>query len=164
MNLVFKDLEFLDFKEKDIEDIIKLEKNTSSLKFDKEFFKTLLASKSIFGIIIKFNKFHIGHIISSVVLDESEIIIISVLKNFQNKGIAKLLFYNFAKRVNLIGVKKIFLEVSMENFNAKKLYKFLGFIKIGQRKDYYKKNNRKIDAETLCVTPKKIIDIMNRVT
>ncbi len=156
-------LQFYEFKEKDIENVLELEKATSSIKLDKNFFYKRMDSKSIFGVIIKHNKFHIGHIISSVVLDESEIIIISIVKKLQDKGIAKLLFKNFACRANIIGVKKIFLEVSVENSNAKKLYKFLGFKKIGFRKGYYKKNNKKIDAEILCVTPIEIINIMNKV-
>ena len=158
-----KNLKFYAFKEKDIENILELEKETSSLKLDKNFFHNLMDSRAIFGVIIKHNKFHIGHIISSVVLDESEIIIISIVEKLQNRGIGKLLFNNFANRVNIIGVKKIVLEVSVENSNAKKLYKFLGFKKIGFRKGYYKKNKRKIDAEILCVTPSEIIDIMNKV-
>ena len=158
-----KNLKFYAFKEKDIENILELEKETSSLKLDKNFFYKLIESKSIYGVIIKHNKFHIGHIISSVVLDESEIIIISIVEKLQNRGIGKLLFKKFAHRVKIIGVKKIFLEVSIENSKAKALYKSLGFKKIGFRKGYYKKNNRKIDAEILCVTPKEIIDIMKKV-
>ena len=49
-------------------------------------------------------------------------------------------------------ISKIFLEVSVENFIAIKLYKSNGFFEVGLREKYYIKNSKKEDAKVMLKT------------
>ena len=85
----------------------------------------------------------IGFVIFYHVKDEIEIIQICILKSYQRKNYGSLII---DKMKQLINIKKIFLEVSVENFQAINFYLKNGFKKIGIRKAYYKVNNQRIDA------------------
>ena len=81
------------------------------------------------------------------VKDEIEIIKICINKPHQRKNYGSIILDEI-KRLN---IKKIFLEVSVENINAINFYLKNGFQKIGVRKGYYtNKNSSKIDALRLC--------------
>ena len=85
----------------------------------------------------------IGFVIFYHVKDEIEIIQICILKSYQRKNYGTLII---DKMKQLINIKKIFLEVSVENSQAINFYLKNGFKKIGIRKAYYKVNNQRIDA------------------
>ena len=85
----------------------------------------------------------IGFVIFYHVKDEIEIIQLCIIKSCQRKNYGSLIIN---KIKNLNNIKKIFLEVSVENSQAIKFYLKNGFKKIGIRKDYYKSNNKRIDA------------------
>ena len=77
------------------------------------------------------------------VKDEIEIIQICILKSCQRKNYGSAIIN---KIKSLTYVKKIFLEVSVENYQAINFYVKNGFKKIGIRKAYYKVNKQRIDA------------------
>ena len=85
----------------------------------------------------------IGFVTFYHVKDEIEIIQICILKSYQRKNYGTLII---DKMKQLINIKKIFLEVSVENSQAINFYLKNGFKKIGIRKAYYKVNNQRIDA------------------
>ena len=56
----------------------------------------------------------------------------------------------FEKEAKDAGSSRCFLEVAESNSSAKKLYKALGYLKVGQRNNYYKfVDGRKDDAAIL---------------
>lgn len=77
-----------------------------------------------------YNNVIVGFIVYNDVV-EIEILRLLVDKDFRNLGIASDLIYS-------IGHKNIILEVRSDNNTAINLYKKLGFIQIGERKNYYK--------------------------
>ena len=85
----------------------------------------------------------IGFVCFYHVRNEIEILQIGIIKSCQRKKYGSLII-NKIKKLN--DVKKIFLEVSVENSQAINFYLKNGFRKIGIRKDYYKGNKKKIDA------------------
>ena len=85
----------------------------------------------------------VGFVIFYHVKDEIEIIQIGITKSCQRKNYGSLIINKIKK---LKDIKKIFLEVSVENSKAIKFYLKNGFKKIGRRKAYYKGNNKRIDA------------------
>ena len=92
----------------------------------------------------------IGFVYFFHVKDEIEIIKICIIKSQQNKNYGSLLIDELKK----LKIKKIFLEVSIENINAIKFYLKNGFQKIGIRKGYYvSPKNSKIDALRFCFKP-----------
>ena len=92
-------------------------------------------------------KIDIGKIIGYVsffeIKDEAEIIKIGIEKSYQRKNYGS----HVISEMKRIGIKKIFLEVSVENIKAINFYLKNGFYKTGIRKGYYKKkNNIRVDA------------------
>ena len=85
----------------------------------------------------------VGFIVFYRVKDEIEIIKIGIMKSCQRKNYGSLII-NKIKKLN--NIRKIFLEVSIENTQAINFYLKNGFKKIGIRKAYYKVNKQKIDA------------------
>jgi len=89
-----------------------------------------------------------GYISFYHVIDEIEIIRIGIIKSFQRSSYGSLLIDEIKK----LDVKKIFLEVSVQNKKAINFYLKNGFQKIGIRKGYYSNNKSyRIDALRLCV-------------
>ena len=85
----------------------------------------------------------IGFVIFYHVRDEIEIIQIGIMKLCQRKNYGSLIVNKIKK---LKDIRKIFLEVSVENTQAINFYLKNGFKKIGIRKAYYKVNKQRIDA------------------
>ena len=85
----------------------------------------------------------IGFVYFYYIKDEVEIIKIGILKSYQRKSYGSLIVNKIKK---LKDIRKIFLEVSVENTQAINFYLKNGFKKIGIRKAYYNNNNNKIDA------------------
>ena len=92
-------------------------------------------------------KIDIGKIIGYVsffkINDEAEIIKIGIDKSYQRKNYGSHIICEMKR----IGIKKICLEVSVENVKAINFYLKNGFYKTGTRKGYYKqKDNTRVDA------------------
>ena len=85
----------------------------------------------------------VGFIVFYRVKDEIEIIKIGIMKSCQRKNYGSLII-NKIKKLN--NIRKIFLEVSIENAQAINFYLKNGFKKIGIRKAYYRVNKQRIDA------------------
>ena len=85
----------------------------------------------------------IGFVIFYHVRDEIEIIQIGIMKSYQRKNYGSLIVNKIKK---LKDIRKIFLEVSVENIQAINFYLKNGFKKIGIRKAYYRVNKQRIDA------------------
>ena len=85
----------------------------------------------------------IGFVCFFLVRDEIEIIRICIIKSHQRKNYGSILINEIKK----LKIKKIFLDVSVDNINAIKFYHKNGFKKIGIRKGYYAgKNTSRVDA------------------
>ena len=99
-------------------------------------------------VIWKIEKIEIiGFVCFFHVRDEIEIIKICIIKSHQRKNYGSILI-NEIKKLN---IKKIFLEVSIENVNAINFYIKNGFQKIGVRKGYYANDKgSRIDALRFC--------------
>ena len=99
-------------------------------------------------IIWKIEKIKIiGFVYFFHVKDEIEIIKICIIKSHQRKNYGSILINEIKK----LKIKKIFLEVSIENVNAINFYLKNGFQKIGVRKGYYANDkSSRIDALRLC--------------
>ena len=85
----------------------------------------------------------IGFVIFYHIRDEIEIIQIGIMKSCQRKNYGSLIVNKLKK---LKDIRKIFLEVSVENTPAINFYLKNGFKKIGIRKAYYKVKEQIKDA------------------
>lgn len=83
----------------------------------------------------------IGYAGAWVILDESHITNIAVLKEHRGQGTGKRLTRDLLQYLSNLGAAYATLEVRRSNEVAQNLYKSLGFIQLGVRKRYYTDNN-----------------------
>ena len=125
---------------KDLSEINELEKELNLNKTKLNFFNQTLSNENFKFIKLVLEKQIIGFLQFSLNKSDCDIISIGVIQKFQKMGYGKLLV-EYLKSLNL---KNIFVEVSSNNINAIMFYYNLNFLKIGLRKNYYKK--KKSDA------------------
>lgn len=103
------------------------------------------------GSILKFSTKGdvIGFLLFRCVFLECEIIHVVVDKNFRKRGLGNDIFEVFFEELRKINIKKIFLEVGIENKNALNLYRKLEFQVCGTRKKYYRNSEDAIVMEKI---------------
>ena len=125
------------------------------IQIEKSIFKDHISENELISfemneshVIWKIEKIKIiGFVCFFHVRDEIEIIKICIIKSHQRKNYGSILI-NEIKKLN---IKKIFLEVSIENVSAINFYLKNGFQKIGVRKGYYANDkSSRIDALSMC--------------
>ena len=129
-------------KKNDISKLIEIEKDVFDCSIYIKDFENYFYKDTIKIWKISTRKI-IGYVSFYQVKDEIEIIQICIIKSCQRKNYGSSII-NKLKKLN--NVKKIFLEVSVENSQAINFYLKNGFKKIGIRKDYYKGNKKRVDA------------------
>lgn len=97
----------------------------------------LNSSNSIY-LVAKINNEIIGFAGITLILDEAEINNIVIKKDFRKKGYSKILLQNLIDLSKKQNIKKINLEVNIENIIAINLYHSFNFKDVGLRKGYYK--------------------------
>jgi len=127
-------------KVKDLPKINELENQLNLNKTKLNFFNQTLSNQNFRFIKLVLKKQIIGFLQFSLNKSDCDIISIGVLQKFQNMGYGKLL----VEYLISLNLKNIFVEVSSNNINAIMFYYRLNFLKIGLRKNYYKK--QKSDA------------------
>ena len=133
-------------KKSDYKTLIQIEKSIFKDPVSVNELKSFEMNES--HVIWKIEKIKIiGFVCFFHVRDEIEIIKICIIKSHQRKNYGSILI-NEIKKLN---IKKIFLEVSIENVNAINFYLKNGFQKIGVRKGYYANDkSSRIDALRFC--------------
>ena len=104
------------------------------------FFDHIISNKNFRFVKLISNKQIIGILQFSWNKSECDIISIGVIEKFQKLNHGK----KFVKYLKSLNFKNIYVEVSVNNKNAIMFYQKLNFLKIGLRKNYYKK--QKSDA------------------
>jgi ribosomal-protein-alanine N-acetyltransferase len=94
------------------------------------------------------NKF-IGFAIMAISTDESHLLNIGINKNERGMGYGEKLLRKMIIAAEVMGSRKIILEVRLSNKTAYQLYKKLGFEEIGIRKKYYRLPDGREDAYVL---------------
>ena len=91
-----------------------------------------------------------GFLIGRVVDQDAEILNVIIHPDYRRLGKASKLIGLFEKEAKDAGSSRCFLEVAESNSSAKKLYSALGYLKVGQRHNYYNfVDGRKDDAVIL---------------
>lgn len=88
----------------------------------------------------------LGYVIVTIFLQEAEILSIGVLPEARGRGVGKALMKG-AVKLAVSQADAMFLEVGVNNAAAIALYRAMGFVEVGRRKDYYKKADQsRVDA------------------
>lgn len=79
----------------------------------------------------------LGYIFFTAVLDEGSLDNIAVLPAARRQGVASALLEAFHQYGRSRGLASLFLEVRPSNGGAAALYRKLGYVEVGRRKNYY---------------------------
>ena len=120
---------------KDLSEINELEKELDLNKTKLNFFNQTLLNKNFKFIKLILDKQTIGFLQFSWNKTDCDIISIGVTKKLQKKSYGTQL----VKYLKYLNFKNIYVEVSANNKNALMFYQRLNFVKIGLRKNYYRR-------------------------
>ncbi len=125
------------FKEEDLSDILKLERELFDEPYSEETLRRELELPFSLGLVAKLNSETAGYCLSWIIGETCELHRIGVKGKFQGKGIGRILLSKLLERAKKIGAREVILEVSEKNRKAISLYERFGFRKISERENYY---------------------------
>ena len=124
-----------DARLEDMDEIVKIEEESFDDPYSKELFIRLLLSGTIF--LVAENNEVKGYIIGEAIGTRGHVISIAVKRKFRRQGVGRQLMEKLEEILLRVGVKKVRLEVAIENKTAVNFYRKLGYRAVGVLKDYY---------------------------
>lgn len=120
-----------------LEDVYIIETECFSHPWSKQSLEEELNNETSLFLVAKEENEVIGYIGMSIVIDEGYIFNVAVREKYRNKGVATALINELVTYGKKNNFSFITLEVRESNLPAISLYSKFGFIKAGERKDYY---------------------------
>ncbi len=120
-----------------LESVYIIETECFSHPWSRESLESEIENQTSHFLVAIENNEVVGYIGMSIVIDEGYIFNVAVKENSRNKGVATALInelVTYGKKNNFCFIT---LEVRESNEPARSLYSKFGFIKVGERKDYY---------------------------
>ena len=148
------EIEYDYFGEQDIDTVLDIERESNPFPWTIKNFKDCI-EKGYYSVVLKEAKKVIGFSILSVSTEESHLLNIGLTSSKRGQGLGKELLEKMIMAAEVMGSKKIFLEVRISNSIAIDLYKDLGFEEIGLRKNYYRLKEGREDAILMSKSLKK---------
>ena len=149
-----KEFEYDYFGEKDIDIVLDIERQSNPFPWTIKNFKDCI-EKGYYSLVLKEAKQVIGFAILSVSTEESHLLNIGLTALRRGQGLGRELLEKMIMAAEVMGSKKIFLEVRVSNIIAIDLYKASGFKEIGLRKNYYRLKDGREDAILMSKSLKK---------
>lgn len=84
-----------------------------------------------------------GFALSRLAADEAEVLTVAVDPAWRNRGVGRDLMREHLQRATLAGARALFLEVDAGNSPAVALYARFHFVKVGERRGYYRRDDGK---------------------
>lgn len=135
-------IEFCQANKDDLIELSSLEAEIFSDPWGKEILAHYLEvsekDKSTYVLFDEVDDKILAYVIIQTLYDEMEIMRFAVVPNRRREGLGKKLLKLLTSKAAELELKKIILEVNSINYKAINLYKSLGFIEVGRRKNYYK--------------------------
>ena len=120
----------------DLDGIVQIERAVNPFPWGEEALRDTIASSGHHLMSLREGR-TVGFLLSNFVLDEAQLLLICVSPDWQGVGVGGQLLKELINRSRDQGQKLIYLEVRSGNERAIRLYRSLGFIDIGVRRDYY---------------------------
>jgi ribosomal-protein-alanine N-acetyltransferase len=138
MSALMTEIIICPMKEEDLEQVLKIEKNSFPHPWLRQHFIDELNSPYAFP----YSAFDasgrlVGYICPMQLLDEGHILDVAVDPSLRGAGVGRLLVQQVLKDCRLGGASFVSLEVRASNFSAISLYKKMGFADVGRRTRYY---------------------------
>ena len=148
------EVEYDYFGEQDIDIALDIERESNPFPWTVKNFKDCI-EKGYYSLVLKQGMKVIGFAILSVSTEESHLLNIGLTAAKRGQGLGKELLEKIIMAAEVMGSKKIFLEVRISNVIAIDLYKTSGFKEIGLRKNYYRTKEGREDAILMSKSLKK---------
>jgi ribosomal-protein-alanine N-acetyltransferase len=101
-------------------------------------FERLLADRNVVCHVARSDRGAlVGFVISRVIEDEAEILMVAVAPGERGRGLARRLLNRHLGRLAARAARRVFLEVDEGNDAALRLYAHAGFQQVGRRPGYY---------------------------
>ena len=100
----------------------------------------ILALPGVWLTIAELNGKPVGFALARGVLDEAELLLLAVVPDARRRGVGSALLRSVIADSAARNMAALHLEVREGN-DAIKLYKSAGFLKVGERRDYYRGHN-----------------------
>ena len=139
---------------KDIDRVVAIEEESNPVPWTIKNFKDCI-EKGYYSLVLKEDKKVIGFAILSVSTEESHLLNIGLTSLKRGRGLGRELLEKMIMAAEVMGSKKIFLEVRISNVIAIDLYKASGFKEVGLRKKYYRLKEGREDAILMSKSLKK---------
>ncbi len=124
--------------EKDIPEVVGIEEEAFPIPWTQEIFEHEMNGNNYAHYVVAIeDDVVIGHCGMWIVLDECQITNVAVRKKMRGYGIGEGLMREAVKLCNEMNVRVMTLEVRVGNDTAQNLYRKLGFLDGGIRKNYY---------------------------
>jgi ribosomal-protein-alanine acetyltransferase len=141
MNLILRDM-----TGSDIEAVLQIEQSIHTHPWTMGNFKDALASNYICKIA-ELGGTMIGYAVMMQGVDEAELLDIGIKQSRQRQGLGRNLLQAMLALAQERGKQRVVLEVRASNVPAIGLYRSIGFVEIGLRRDYYPvENSNREDA------------------
>ena len=124
----------------DVDGVAAVEAATFPTPWSRDAFASEMSNVAARYLVAEKDGRVIGFAGAWIILDESHITNISVLKDERGQGVGRLLTQGLMQYLSNLGAAYATLEVRRSNEIAQNLYQSLGFIKLGVRKRYYEDN------------------------
>ena len=141
-------------EEKDIDRVVAIEEESNPVPWTIKNFKDCI-EKGYYSLVLKEDNKVIGFAILSVSTEESHLLNIGLTSLKRGRGLGRELLEKMIMAAEVMGSKKIFLEVRISNVIAIDLYKASGFKEVGLRKKYYRLQEGREDAILMSKSLKK---------
>ena len=139
---------------KDIDRVVAIEEESNPVPWTIKNFKDCI-EKGYYSLVLKEDNKVIGFAILSVSTEESHLLNIGLTSLKRGRGLGRELLEKMIMAAEVMGSKKIFLEVRISNVIAIDLYKASGFKEVGLRKKYYRLKEGREDAILMSKSLKK---------
>lgn len=132
-----QDIKYEDIKNKDLSEIMNIEKEAFKEPWNMFSFRYILSSKNCYAKKAVIGDVITGYIIGCFEREKFHFMNIAIRKNLRRKGIGKSLVYKMIKDIEKTNAKEIYLEVRINNEPAINLYKKMGFKIERIERNYY---------------------------
>lgn len=132
---------FRPMEEKDIEQIVHIENECFATPWSKEAFENELLKNQVANYTVLEDDDEVfGYCGVWIIVDEAHITNIALLPKYRGKKLGEVLLKKVMEISREKGAKTMTLEVRVTNDIAQSLYRKLGFLNGGIRKNYYSDN------------------------
>jgi ribosomal-protein-alanine N-acetyltransferase len=121
----------------DLNDILSINMDAGLENWSKKSYLDYVSSKKAVFKLIEVGSYPVGFYLTTLVMDESELLKIAVVRNYRGSGFGQLLLNDCFETLDIQDVREIHLEVRESNRRAIRFYERNGFETTGFRNHYY---------------------------